>query len=584
MTPVERERGATLVLVAASLLLLIGVVAIVVDLAAVRLDLRTDRLAADAASTAGVLAIDPFAGTGVDEGCNTAWNYALLNLDGVDPSTPAPTQCATAFTTACDSAVARTATGVVGPYTVEITHPVPDAHDFMGGQAINATIDGVPCQRFAVAITRDRQHAFAQVMGFDSTATRVVSVARLDPDAGGGEVVPLLVLEPINCALVTKGQAKVTVSYDVVTQTPGFIVVDSDASACQPPDGAYSIDAEGNQNGWIRAIPVPVTNIPSAILSYALSGIPPANSAKSFDPSDLTSPVDPADADQGDSAESLFRLYPEPIAVSRRITRAPIDWRYNCKASYDPYPFVLSDPSQGHVFVPGCPQSPAPHIDDHVTAYGAGTPTGTWNNWISAGYLCTVDAPLTLSGNWFIDCPGGLIVNGTALEFTDGDLVLTGGIDLRSTASLKINQGSGKDHFVFVRKEGSNGTILKNAQSTLVLERTFVYLADGAVDLRGGDGGLTWTAPVSGTWEDLALWSEGRIPHEIGGQAGNTLTGTFFTPYAEPFSLTGQGGQFQTEAQFITRRLEVKGQGEVKMKPDPDSSTLIPIRAVRLIR
>jgi hypothetical protein len=31
-------------------------------------------------------------------------------------------------------------------------------------------------------------------------------------------------------------------------------------------------------------------------------------------------------------------------------------------------------------------------------------------------------------------------------------------------------------------------------------------------------------------------------------------------------------------------RLEIKGLGEVKMHPDPDRQTLIPIREVRLIR
>ena len=80
------------------------------------------------------------------------------------------------------------------------------------------------------------------------------------------------------------------------------------------------------------------------------------------------------------------------------------------------------------------------------------------------------------------------------------------------------------------------------------------------------------------------MWSESEELHQIGGQAGNTLEGTFFTPYAIPFSLTGQAGQFQTNAQFITRKLEVKGQGEVKMHPDPDRTTKIPIREVRLIR
>ncbi len=77
---------------------------------------------------------------------------------------------------------------------------------------------------------------------------------------------------------------------------------------------------------------------------------------------------------------------------------------------------------------------------------------------------------------------------------------------------------------------------------------------------------------------------EGEFPHEISGQAGNELTGTFFTPFAEPFRLGGQGTQEQFAAQFITRRLELSGQAFVKMVPDPDKTTPIPIRAVKLIR
>jgi hypothetical protein len=124
----------------------------------------------------------------------------------------------------------------------------------------------------------------------------------------------------------------------------------------------------------------------------------------------------------------------------------------------------------------------------------------------------------------------------------------------------------------------------KLAQASLTLGRTFVYLEDGFVDLRAGDGGLVWNAPEGGDFEDLALWSESSHQHWIGGQAGNNLTGTFFTPMAEPFVLTGQAGQFQFNAQFITRRLEVTGQGEVKMTPDPEKTTPIPARAVKLIR
>ncbi len=140
---------------------------------------------------------------------------------------------------------------------------------------------------------------------------------------------------------------------------------------------------------------------------------------------------------------------------------------------------------------------------------------------------------------------------------------------------------SGADRVVYIR---GGGDLVKTAQSSITLNQTMVYMAGGFVDLVGGSGGLTWTAPLAGSFEDLALWAEADAEFEIGGQAGNTLTGTFFTPYSNPFVLTGQGGQFQTDAQFLTRRLEVAGQGEVRMQPDPDRQTPIPTLAVRLIR
>lgn len=579
----ERESGATLVLVAAAMLLVLGVAAIAVDLAALRFDVRADRLASDAAVTAGVMAMDTAGGTNAEEACQTAWEYLLLNLEDEGASL-SPPDCMV-FSGECDPLVARTATASAGPYSFVITHPVPDANPLMGGQTINPTIDGVACQRLGVTVARARDYSFARVLGFESGTTEVSSVARLEPDAGGGEVVPLLVLEPIGCpAIFTSGQGKVTVTYDLATDTPGFIVVDSNASTCGASD-PYSIDSKGTQKGWIRAIPVPGKNIPSAILSYALAGIAPADPNASYDPSDLTDPVDPADiTDPSEPPESWFRLYPQPIAASRRITRAPIDWRYNCKTGYPGYPLDLTNPGLGTIPIQDCPDTPAPHIDDHVNLYGSGEPIG-FESWIAAGYSCNIGSgPIVVSGNWYVDCPNGLVVNGARVTFNGSNVVLTGGIDMRSSAVMEINPGVTDDYFVFVRKEGSNGTILKRAQASLVIERTFVYLADGAVDLRAGDGGLVWTAPEAGNFEDLALWSEAALPHEVGGQAGNTLTGTFFTPLAEPFSLTGQAGQFQFEAQFITRRLEVKGQGEVKMHPDPTKTTLIPIRAVMLIR
>ena len=135
------------------------------------------------------------------------------------------------------------------------------------------------------------------------------------------------------------------------------------------------------------------------------------------------------------------------------------------------------------------------------------------------------------------------------------------------------------------------GDFIKDAQANVSLKYTMVYLGDGRVDFNGGSGGMEWTAPDNlgaDPWgphfDDLALWSESSEPHHIGGQAGNTLVGTFFTPYALPFELSGQGSQFQTQAQFLTRKLELSGQAMVQMSPDPDRVNPIPIREIRLIR
>jgi hypothetical protein len=338
------------------------------------------------------------------------------------------------------------------------------------------------------------------------------------------------------------------------------------------------------------------------ILSYALSGAAGSDPARAYDPGDLTSPVDPADITDPDEPPSTwFRLYPTPSFTSQRITRSAIDHRYNCKAAYPDYPLDLNDPGLGGIPISRCLEPSAPHIDNLVVAYGGPvgvSPMGSFQKWTTnldgtPRYPCQVDdtfwpssETIAVAGDWWVDCPGGLIIgNSKTVIFSAGNVVFDGHIDLRSFGTLQVNPAPSSDHVVFVRgTEADPGQLLKGAQSSITLAQTFVFLQYGRIDIGAGDGGLIWTAPLAGNFEDLALWSEASVQHEIGGQAGNTLTGTFFTPFASPFKLTGQAGQFQTDAQFITRRLEVGGQGEVKMHPDPDRSTPIPIREVRLIR
>lgn len=591
----DNEEGASLILITMAMLLLVGIAAVAVDLGVVRNDLRSSQLVADSAVTAGAVQINPITASDAEDACELAWAYALQNLEdeGVPASSPT---CAT-FANACNPAVARNEQGVAAPYTITITHPVPDGDALMAGQALNPNIDGGACQRLGMTIERQRDFRFAPVIGVDSATPTVSAVARIAVKPGEGELVPLLLLEPISCdALIASGQGAVTVDYFM--DVPGIIVVDSDASKTNNPNrcgnNQYSINANDNALNWVRALPVPdpmdpnAIEMPSAILSYALSGAPGADPAHSYDPADVTGPINPV---VGEPPVTWFRLYPTPIGTTRRITRAPIDWRYNCLSVYPDYPLDLANPGVGFPIDP-CPDAAATpsYIVQLRGQYGqpVGTPpVGIGQRWTTS-YPCTVD-PITWpslsineTGSWWVDCPGGLIVNNTVVTIDGGDLVFDGDIDVRSFGELRLNPSDSSDHVVYVR----DGDLRKGAQTTLRMDRTFVYLHTGVIDLGGGAGAdtLRWIAPEGGDFEDLALWAEAAAVFQIGGQAGNTLTGTFFTPFGDPFTLTGQGGQFQTNAQFLTRRLEVKGQGVVRMIPDPDRSTPIPIRGVILIR
>ncbi|HVR79779.1 MAG TPA: hypothetical protein VMS99_15485 [Acidimicrobiia bacterium] len=572
----DSERGATLVLLAFSMLLLMGVAAVAVDLASVRYDLRAAQLASDAAATAGAIHIDPVSGSDAEEGCQVAWEYLLENIEDEGPTTNPP-NCAN-FSGTCP-ATARVEPASAGPYSFEIVHPVPDDHEFMAGQPINADIDGDVCQRLGVSVERTRDFTFGRVIGFVSGTPAADSVARIAVRPGEGEVVPLLVLEPNECdALSVKGGGSVNTFVTVTSfsDVPGIIAVDSDGSSGSPGcsgSKAYTIHANDNSLNWVRALDVP-GGAPSAILSYALSGAPAADPTRAYEPGDVTGSVVP----NSDPSHTWFRLYPEPIPTTRRITRAPIDWRYNCHTSYLDY--------LGIVEVDGCTSGDSPHIDNLRSLYGGplhGAPTipAGFQQWTST-YSCSVTGPINESGNWWVDCPGGFVVQDGVVTFGPGDLVFEGGVEVKSFGELHINPSPSSDHVVYLR----SGDLEKGAQSTLKMNQIFVYLESGAVSFGGGAGpdSLVWIAPLDGNFEDLALWAEAPLQFEIKGQAGNTLEGTFFTPLANPFSLTGQGDQLQTAAQFLTRFLHLSGQAQVLMTPDPERSTRLPIRGVLLIR
>lgn len=570
MTRAQGQRGAVAVIYAILTFVLFVVAATVIDLGALRGDVRSEQSIADLSATAGAIDLDPVFGGTPYRGCRTAWQYFLANAglsSSTDPCSSWPT------TTWCDTTSPLTATGTAGPYTFEVAYPIDDPSPYMEGR-VDALIDGSPCERVAVRVRRTRSPSFGGVAGAGGSQTHATAVARASARNGSGDRVPLVLLDQTGCkALVASGQAQVLVFAG--PDGPGIITVDSAGTETSPPPGQgdrncsnaldYAVDTTGNQNSKIKACgnlldPADTSRCDTGGIIYVYALMPGQGNGHGYDPNDVIS----------------SRLYPQPVP-GNRITRAPVDHRYNCTSA------------------DACPYDRPAYIDDLRTYVGSSSAPIGFQRFSTAhpNYCQTQSSDPAIvvpEGDWWIDC-GSLIVN-TSITFTGGRFIFDGTIDLRG-GSLCINVGTGTcaspqpsgDAWVYVRGTSSQpGRILKGGQAALTMEQTFVYLNHGDVSFGAGAGALTWVAPVAGDFEDLAMWSEAARLHEMGGQAGLELEGIFFAPGALPFRFTGQADYLQTNAQFITYRIELSGQGVIAMAPDPARTLLVPLQGVALIR
>lgn len=556
----REDAGAVVVLYGLLTLLLFATVAIVVDLGSLRADTRANQKIADAAATSGALDLDPLFGGTPIAGCAAAWSYFLANTPDAPQDASNPCAPFASMTTCLRFAATLPApisvTGTAGPYDVTITYPVLDGSPLMKGR-LKRIIDGEPCERIGVVIARSRGYLFGAVVGAFGGASSSQAVARATSSGGQGEPVALVVLDPTGCqSLVAKGQAEVFVRS--ANSVPGMIAVDSSAtetSAAQQERNCtsttYAIDAFGAQNSKIQtedAVDEQGLPVKAQIFAYAL--MPGQGNARAYEEIDVVG----------------GRLTPRPTP-GERVTRAPIDWLYNCKPQND------------------CPwfNTTLPFVDDLRSFVGAaGAPAGFLEYPVAIpGAKCNLapsDPPLTLAGNWWVNCASFDVSN--AVTFAGGNVLFQGTVNVGSAGRLSINAGSSDDRWVYIR----SGDFVKNAQAALELDKVFVYMGNGRVNFGAGSGSLTWIAPLDGSFEDLALWSESSAQHDFGGQTTLTIEGTFFTPNAFPFRFTGQGAQYQTHAQFVTYRLEITGQGQLQMLADPERTVLIPLQGIRLIR
>jgi hypothetical protein len=527
--------------------------------------------------------------------CELALAYVAVNTKEI--TTLDDSGCASAFSSTCTPGQALTL--VSGRYTITVTHPVSDAHDLMTSGIVGATSqpldsdDGAACERVAVEMRSSRESMFAQLLGFDQGVTTVHTVARATT---GDEDPPinLLVLDRTACeAIKVRGGGGIIVDARIdvdeagnpVGLLPGFIAADSDGSAgctsvgvisvegstallradgpdCPEQSGSHPIGSFTAYEGCGR-IQVYAPGTPGCAKTVNLPACSPGSGG--------SNPPKPA-----------------PTALAQPFTREKADHRYNCWSDYTLPPAGTSWaalPLTGDQSIGGCDTGEPDHIYDLIKDVGPvtnGKPTnrGLWKYWnADLGRPCTVTgSAITVTKNVVVDCPNFTVKSRVQIT---GDVVFNGNVTVTSsTGDLRINHTLASPGWAFFR----GGTLTKDAQAKLAFNYTSVYMSrTSRVAMSGGSGSLTWIAPDSDEFDDLALWSDSPLDHNWAGQAALNMEGVFFMPLAKAI-YTGSSGQNQTNAQWIADKLEAAGGGQLVVRPAADRGISFGGPASTLIR
>ncbi|MGI8686403.1 MAG: pilus assembly protein TadG-related protein [Acidimicrobiales bacterium] len=555
--------GVFLVLYALMIVAIFVMVAIVIDLGALRTERRKARNAADAAATAGALdlTIDP------REACKSAITYVFRNLDLAPPSTP----CSTfPITPPCSTASApidwNQATPAGSGYVVNFRYPVPaDDDTFMtadtpGGditQTANPATDGVQCDRVGVMVKYTRPTVFSRIIEINSNTTTVHSVARYVASVGtGGEKPALVALEPLNNCSVDAGNGQIR-AFNTTNQ-PGLIYADSAGTGTNCSGGGNYVFNGGNP-GRIWADPSPAGI--RGELGYAAPTF-----ADAFDP----------DPDYGSSAKGAPQPPANRIKLAAPITRAPVDRVYHC-GGVTPVPATCVTSGVGiNDYI----------LDLHNRYANTATAPSDFTTFPNAaiGETCA-NPPVTFTSgvNWYIDC--SVFSVGQPVTFPAGNIIFSGDVEIISGGILTINSvnatavaPAGDDAIVVVR--GTNGITTTSNNWAVNWYRTLVLMDNttcptnratcGRLDISNGTG--AWTAPAEGGIKDLIYWSETTQSHEFQGNPLFTWEGVFFAGRSL-FHLQGDVEVDARNVQLWVNSASVQNKiAKLLLRPDPNKS------------
>lgn len=629
--PKSFERGATLVIVAFSMTLLLLIAALVIDLGFTRSDRRGGQLAVDSATTAAGQVLADTAGDGA-AACNAAFDYLEVTL-GV---TFDRSGCST-FSDPCVDGTGRTLGPVSsGAYTVVIEHPVLQSSALLertstiGAEEItfDASFDGSDCERFGLSLTTAGSSFFGSIAGQDGRRSTAHAVVRGEKGIDPFDIPAFLMLERFDCGVLVDNNSNNGISVLATTDgtQPGIIHIDSDGTGdCGGSDKDYAVFG---------------TALPSAggpSIRVASSSTSPPESGEINVVAD-----DPRDGGIFPGGLNVDTTPRAPV-----ISRLPVDIKYNSSTSpaistlHETAYIALTSPVPADYTTVGC----AAAVPVGVTKIFVDCPSGydgsaTFDDVEEVVFSHDINLKNS-SVNTFTDARR-VVVRGS-MDVNNGDawfpqveeLYVGGGFSSGNDGRFSVNSATeldcaspGADLARFVVFGGDPA--LRLGDSTAFCNTT-VYLAgpltatNASYDARQDDtrktsssctaslpcpevdadntaigarfetlrGVVTWTAPsqydgplpvgVPQGLEDLAFWSEGGGVADVKSGSEIDVEGVMFGPNLR-IEMRSPAAADPRSAQFIARKLWLN-QGRLLMEPARGNLVEIPsIDNFRLIR
>jgi hypothetical protein len=626
------ERGVVLVLGSLTLVTLLMVAGLVVDIALVRTDRQQNKSVADMAVTAGLRTLElggypaPFRGVCEALKFLQANSTEMAGLTGSitfasgtpvtgDPCSPTSAYwqhlCVPGDETTW---AAYHGTAGSGRITVDIKsgYLVSDGgfndEPPSGVDSGDSVLGG--CDNLAVIIAEQETPSFARAAFDGQMTSRIRTVGRVTQTFDVRAVVALLLLERRDCDALTFNGTNAAVQVLGYGTHPGIIHSDSigNGDNCNnqilngaavttggtTPYAGPGILAESAQTG---TPPEPGRISVSAL--YGLLGSVPARASTPCPSTAKGTSLDPAIPHTcaiGSSRKGRINvdvLYRSRIAALRAdaaqktaLTAAPVGYTSynNCNA----VPAVVSDTK---VWI-SCNQF------NNAVVFNASVKEIIFTGSVSGSADMTfVEPDFIYVGNGLSRTGGTFRVNSgtsatcnarftadrsktTKIVVAKGDFKTSGGANLHlcgTTVLMGDATGSNPAHPPIPATDGVDP-----------YDNNF----DGIIALSGG-GTLDWTAPnassVAMEWnktasqpylddfEDLAFWTEASDSSSLSGGGQNNMVGVFFLPNADPFNMSGNGGQIiESNAQFIVRKLAMAGNGVLRMRPNPNDAISVP--------